>query len=207
MTILAAFVGFFVLLLLRIPIAIALGLVGFVGFGAIVGFGPASRSVGTTAADTVLNYDFATIPMFVLMGNIIARSGISDELYETCQRWLGGLRGGLSLATIASCAGFSAVSGSSLATVSTMAKVSMPPMLRYGYSKPLAAGSVAAGGTLGILIPPSIALILYGIVTETDIGDLFAAGALPGLLGVLLYMAAVVICTIGADRSMTRSFA
>lgn len=191
--VIGGFILLFALLLIRVPIAFALGIVGTIGFGFIVGMGPALRSVGSTASDTVMSYNFAVIPMFILMGNLVARSGISDDLYAASQAWLGGMPGGLALATIASCGGFSAVCGSSLATAATMSRVAVPPMQRYGYSDALASGAVAAGGTLGILIPPSIALVLYGIMTETDIAALFAAGVIPGLLGILLYMVAVSI--------------
>lgn len=191
MAVFLAFVALFALLLLRLPIGFALGLVGTVGFGWIVGMTPALKSLGSVASDTVLSYDFAVIPMFILMGNLVARSGISDELYAASYSWFSGMRGGLAIATIASCGGFSAVCGSSLATAATMARVAVPPMQKYKYSDALAAGSVAAGGTLGILIPPSIALVLYGIMTESDIGKLFAAGLMPGILGIVLYMVAI----------------
>jgi tripartite ATP-independent transporter DctM subunit len=191
MIVLIGFICLFALLLIRVPIGFALGLVGATGFGWIVGLSPALKSIGTVASDTVMSYDFAVIPMFILMGNLIARSGISDDLYAASQTWVGGMRRGLAIATIASCGGFSAVCGSSLATAATMARVAVPPMRSYQYSDAVAAGSVAAGGTLGILIPPSIALVLYGIMTESDIGALFAAGVLPGLLGIVLYMAAI----------------
>ena len=193
MIVFLGFVALFALLLLRVPIGFALGLIGTLGFGAIVGMTPALKSVGSTAADTVMSYNFAVVPMFILMGNLVARSGISDDLYKASFTWLGGMRGGLALSTIASCGAFSAVCGSSLATAATMSKVAVPPMRKYGYADTMAAGSVAAGGTLGILIPPSIALVLYGIMTETDIGALFIAGIVPGLLGIALYMIAIVI--------------
>ncbi|KGB82403.1 C4-dicarboxylate ABC transporter permease [Rhodovulum sp. NI22] len=193
MIVVIGFICLFALLLIRLPIGFALGLVGVTGFGWIVGFSPALKSIGTVASDTVMSYDFAVIPMFILMGNLVARSGISDDLYAASHKWFGGMRGGLAIATIASCGGFSAVCGSSLATAATMARVAVPPMRSYHYADALAAGSVAAGGTLGILIPPSIALVLYGIMTESDIGALFAAGVLPGILGIALYMAAVSI--------------
>lgn len=193
MLLLAAFIVLFALLLLRVPIGLALGLVGTIGFAFIVGLSPALRNVGSVASDTVLSYDYAVIPMFILMGNLITRSGISNDLYKASNTWFGGMRGGLAIATIASCGGFSAVCGSSLATAATMAKVAVPPMRSYKYADSLAAGSVAAGGTLGILIPPSIALVLYGIMTENDIGKLFAAGILPGILGMVLYCVAVSI--------------
>jgi tripartite ATP-independent transporter DctM subunit len=191
MLIALGFISVLALMLARVPIGIALGLVGTLGFAAYIGMMPALRSLGSIASDTVLNYDYAVIPMFILMGNLISRSGISDDLFRASYAWLGSMRGGLGLATIASCGGFSAVSGSSVATAATMVRVAVPSMRRYNYSESLAAGSVAAGGTLGILIPPSIVLILYGIMTETDIGKLFAAGIVPGLLGILLYMAAI----------------
>jgi tripartite ATP-independent transporter DctM subunit len=136
------------------------------------------------------------VPLFVLMGNFITRAGLSEELYAASYAFLGHRRGGLAMATIVACAGFSAVCGSSLATAATMSKVAMPSMRKYGYADTLAAGSVAAGGTLGILIPPSVILVIYGIMTETDIGLLFAAGVLPGMLGVLCYLGAVVTTTI-----------
>jgi tripartite ATP-independent transporter DctM subunit len=200
MLIFLAFMLLFTLLLCRVPIGFSLGLVGIIGFSVIVGVEPALRSLGSVASDTVMSYDFAVIPMFILMANLIGRSGISDDLYATSNVWFGGLRGGLAIATIMSCGGFSAVSGSSVATAATMAKVAIPPMRAYQYSDTLAAGAVAAGGTLGILIPPSIALVLYGIMTQSDIGKLFAAGILPGILGIGLYMAAISIwCRINPN--------
>ena len=125
------------------------------------------------------------------MGNLVTRAGLSQELYKASYSFLGHLRGGLSMATVVACGGFSAICGSSLATAATMAKVSMPSMRKYGYSDSLAAASIAAGGTLGILIPPSVILVIYGIMSEQSIRELFAAGFLPGLLGVLLYLGAV----------------
>ncbi len=188
--------GFLVLLLLilaRMPIAFAMGLVGFFGFlwlndgNWIAALSMASRRV----IDTSQDYGLSVIPLFILMGNLVTRAGLSQELYRASYAFLGHLRGGLSMATVVACGGFSAICGSSLATAATMAKVSMPPMRKYGYSDSLAAASIAAGGTLGILIPPSVILVIYGIMTEQSIRELFAAGFLPGLLGVLLYLAAV----------------
>ena len=132
------------------------------------------------AFDTVLSYDFSILPLFILMGNLVSRSRLSEELYAAAHAMLGHRRGGLAMATIAACAGFSAVCGSSLATAATMSKVAMPSMRRYGYADRLAAGSIAAGGTLGILIPPSVPMVIYGILTESDIGKLFIAGVVPG---------------------------
>ncbi len=188
--------GFLILLLLilaRMPISFAMGLVGFFGFlylndgNWIASLSMASRRV----IDTSQDYGLSVIPLFILMGNLVTRAGLSQELYRASYSFLGHLRGGLSMATVVACGGFSAICGSSLATAATMAKVSMPPMRKYGYSDSLAAASIAAGGTLGILIPPSVILVIYGIMTEQSIRELFAAGFLPGLLGVLLYLGAV----------------
>lgn len=131
------------------------------------------------------------VPLFILMGNFITEAGLSAQLYRASHAFLGHFRGGLALATVVSCGGFSAVCGSSMATAATMSKVAMPSMRKYNYSDDLASGAIAAGGTLGILIPPSVILVIYGIMTETDIGKLFIAGLLPGFLGIVLYMAAV----------------
>lgn len=193
-----ALVGFIVLMalmLVRVPIALAMAVVGFSGCIVYIGVNPSISLLGQIIIDTGFHYELSILPLFILMGAFISRSGISDELYETCYAFLGHLRGGLAMATIAACAGFSAVCGSSLATVATMSNVAMPPMRRKGYSDSLAAGSIAAGSTLGILIPPSIIMVIYGILTETNIGALFVAGVLPGILAVVLYLLAVQIVT------------
>jgi len=198
-------VGFVILLVmilaLRVPIAFAMGLVGFFGFAVLNGLSwdnfstyrwnvPLSLSANRVI-DTVQDYGLSIIPLFILMGNLIARSGLSRELYNASYSFLGHHRGGLAMTTVAACGGFSAVCGSSLATAATMSRVAMPPMRRYGYSDSLATASIAAGGTLGILIPPSVILIIYGLLTETSIRELFAAGLFPGILGILLYLVAV----------------
>ena len=193
--VLLAFGALFALLLLQVPIAFGMAIVGTVGFGFYVGFGPAFRSIGNVATDMVMVYDFSVLPLFILMGAFVARSGISHDLYDASNAWLGHRRGGLAMATVVACGGFSAVCGSSLATVATMSKVAIPSMRKFGYDERLATGSIAAGGTLGILIPPSVALVFYGIMTETDIGQLFAAGIIPGILGILLYAVAVGVMT------------
>ena len=185
------FAALFVLLFLGMPIAFALGLMGVIGLAWRLGINPALSSLGTTASDTVLNYDFAVLPLFILMGSLVARSGVARDLYTAANAWLGGFRGGLAMATVTACAGFGAVCGSSLATAATMAKVAVPPMRAYRYHDSLAAGSVAAGGTLGIMIPPSVPMVFYGIMTQTDIGKIFVAGILPGILGAILYSLAV----------------
>lgn len=181
----------FILIFARVPLAVALGLVGFVGFGMLISWKPAFAMVALATKSSLLNYYLSVIPLFVLMGNFLTRAGISRELYAAAYAVMGHLRGGISLATVVACGGFSAVCGSSLATAATMAKVAMPSMREFGYDDRLATGSIAAGGTLGILIPPSVILIIYGVITETNIGMLFAAGMLPGLIGLLGYLAAV----------------
>lgn len=187
-------IGFAVLLALvfmRIPIALAMGLVGYVGFGMFVSFSAAGSLVASMAYETGVNYELSVVPLFVLMGNLVSRAGLSEELYNASNAFLGHRKGGLAMATIVACGGFSAVCGSSIATAATMSKVTMPSMRKFGYSDSLAAGAIASGGTLGILIPPSVILVIYGVMTESNIGKLFIAGILPGILGVLLYMAAV----------------
>jgi tripartite ATP-independent transporter DctM subunit len=188
---LVGFVALFALLFLGVPIAFGMGLVGLAGFASLVGAGPALDSLGQLAVDSMKSYGLSVLPLFLLMGNFITRARLSDDLYTACHAFIGHRRGGLAMATIVACGGVSAVCGSSLATVATMSRIAMPPMRRYGYAQGLAAGSIAAGGTLGILIPPSIILVIYGNLTETDIGRLFVAGIVPGLLGIALYSAAV----------------
>ena len=195
LTALAGFAILFVLLFLGLPIGFGMMLVGVGGFAYLVAWGPALALLGQTAFDTVLTYSLSVVPLFILMGKLITEARLSDELYRACYAFLGRWRGGLAMATVAACGGFSAVCGSSLATAATMAKVAVPSMRQYGYADSLAAGSIAAGGTLGILIPPSVILVLYGIMTENDIGALFIGGILPGLLGVLLYILAVATTT------------
>ena len=193
----AALIGFCCLLgliFLRLPIAFAMGLVGLVGFAALADFNwtPALSMAARRAIDTSQEYSLSVIPLFILMGNLVTRAGLSHEIYRACHAFLGHHRGGLSMATVVACGGFSAICGSSLATAATMAKVAMPPMRQYGYSDALASASIAAGGTLGILIPPSVILVIYGVITEQSIRELFAAGVIPGALGVVLYLAAIV---------------
>ncbi|MEQ8814467.1 MAG: TRAP transporter large permease [Thalassobaculum sp.] len=184
-----------VIMLAGVPIAIAMALVGGAGLVLVLGFDGAMFIVGQTAFDTGLSYSLSVVPLFILMGNLVNRAGLSDELYAACNAWLGHKPGGLALATAVACGGLSAVCGSSLATAATMGKVALPQMRRYRYDDALATGVIAAGGTLGILIPPSVILVLYGVATQTDIGKLFIAGIVPGILGILGYMAAVrVVC-------------
>ncbi len=177
-----------VLAFLRVPLAFALLSVSLGGISVVMGWDVARSLVPLTISEAVFSYELAVVPMFILMGNILARTGISDDLFSASNAFLGPVRGGLALSTMVTCAGFSAVCGSSLATAATMSKVAYPSMKRYGYSDSLAAATIAAGGTLGILIPPSIILMIYGILTQTNIGHLFVAGVVPGLLGLLMYL-------------------
>lgn len=174
-----------------VPIAFAMTAVGMAGVAVVIGTGPMLAMLGQVFFDNGMSYTLSVMPLFVLMGNFVVQAGLADELYAASNAWLRHRRGGLAMATIVACGGFSSVCGSSLATAATMARVAMPPMRRYGYSDGLAAGTIAAGGTLGILIPPSVVLVLYGIIAQQDIGRLFLAGLLPGLLGVIGYMVAV----------------
>ncbi|UCE31224.1 MAG: TRAP transporter large permease [Burkholderiales bacterium] len=185
---LAALLG---LSFLRVPVAFSMVLVGFAGMYQILGAQGAMANVGQTAFDAAINYELSVVPLFVLMGNFVARARLAEELYTASHAFLGHYRGGLAMATVVACGGFSAICGSSLATAATMAKVAVPSMRRFFYTDALAAGSIAAGGTLGILIPPSVLLVIYGILTQTSIGKLFAAGVLPGLVAIGFYLAAV----------------
>ncbi len=183
-----AFLVLFVLMALRVPVGIAMGLVGVTGFAAVNAIQPALNLFGIVPLRTGNDYDLALIPMFILMGSLATASGLSRELFRASNAWLGHRRGGLAIATIAACGGFAAICGSSVATAATMARVALPEMRRFGYSDRLASGVIAAGGTLGILIPPSIVLAIYGFMTQQDIGRLFIAGIAPGVLAVLLYI-------------------
>ncbi|MBK9596057.1 MAG: TRAP transporter large permease [Rhodocyclales bacterium] len=190
---LIAFAVMLGLTFLRLPIAFSMALVGFLGFAYVVNFNAALSMVGSVAFETGMSYTLSIVPLFILMGNLVTRAGLSAELYRVSYAFLGHRRGGLAMATILACGGFGAVCGSSLATAATMSKVAMPSMRKYGYSDALAAGSIAAGGTLGILIPPSVVMVIYGILTETNIGKLFIAGILPGLVAIACYLAAVAV--------------
>jgi len=170
-------------------------LIGFIGFAVVQGLDPALSMVGQIAFTTVLNEELSVIPLFILMGGFVAISRLSDDLYAAANAFLGHRRGGLAMATVVACAGFASVCGSSFATAATMCKVALPPMRKYGYADTLAAGSIASGATLGIMIPPSVPMLIYGIITRTDVGKLFIAGILPGLLGTALYMSSVYVVT------------
>ncbi len=197
-----AIVGFAIVLLLvllRLPIAFSMGIVGAFGYayergGSILderGLKATMSMVGRQIMDTAQDYGLSVVPLFILMGLFVNKGGMARELYAVSNAFMGQMRGGIAMATVAACGGFSAICGSSLATAATMSKVAMPELRRFGYSDSLATASIAAGGTLGILIPPSVILVIYGLLTETSIGKLFMAGIVPGLLGIVFYILAV----------------
>ena len=181
------------LALLRLPIAFAMGVVGIVGYAYMRdwNFTIAFAVAQTKIYETGRNYTLSVVPLFILMGNFVTRAGMSQELFRAANAFIGHLKGGLAMATILACAGFGAICGSSIATAATFAKVAYPSMRRFGYKDTLATGAIASGGTLGILIPPSTILVLYGVFTETNIGLLFAAGVVPGILAAALLCLAV----------------
>ena len=192
---LIGFLAIFGLALLRFPLAFSMGLVGLVGIGITRGWVPAFASTAQVVYETGFAYTLSVIPLFILMGNFVARAGLAHELFHAAYTFIGHRRGGLAHATIAACAGFGAICGSSIATAATMSKVAYPSMKKLGYSDALSTGVIAAGGTLGIMIPPSTIMVIYGIITETHIGKLFAAGVIPGILTAVLMMIAVVLMT------------
>src|SRR3974390_3228251 len=192
------FLSLFALMLLRVPVGMAMGLVGVSGFGYLVGGAPALKLVGQTSMRTVTDYTFGVIPMFLLMGTFVSNSGMSRELFKTANGFVGHLRGGLGFATVAACGGFAAICGSSVATAATFSAVASPEMRRFAYPQSFATGVIAAGGTLGAMLPPSTVLAVYGIITEQDIGKLFIAGVIPGLLAATMDILTIVI--IGRTR-------
>ncbi|QCS65506.1 TRAP transporter large permease [Achromobacter denitrificans] len=183
------------LIIIRVPVAIAMGIVGACGLGVLNGWESLAFILGRAAFDAVSPASLSVVPLFVMMGVFAAHGGLSRSLYAASTAFLGHWRGGLAVATVGASAVFGAICGSSLATAATMGRVAMPEMRRQGYADSLSAASIVAGGTLGVLIPPSILLMLYGLLTEQSIGQLFAAGVLPGVLGMGLYMLAVVFTT------------
>lgn len=194
----------FVLIFGGVPVAIAMGIVGLVGTASIIGLEPAWFLFGAVYFDSGRNYTLSVVPLFILMGNLVIQSGVATDLYRTANAWMRHFRGGLAMATIVASGGFASISGSSLATTATLARIALPEMRKYGYADRLAGASVAAGGTLGILIPPSVILVLYGIMTQEHIGKLFLAGLIPGLLGVVFYLVAVRLSVRGGDEGMER---
>lgn len=185
--------GLFVLIFLRMPIALAMALAGVVGYIQLSSFASLQFYLSTAWVDKFMSYDFAIVPLFILMGHLATRSGISASIFNAARAWIGHMRGGLAMAAVAGCALFGSISGSSLATASTMTRVAMPEMRKHGFSGALSAGSLAAGGTLGILIPPSIVLIIFALLTEQNIVKLFLAATIPGVLAVVGFMIAISI--------------
>ena len=189
------FLLLFFLLAIGLPIGFAMASTGFLGSVLLIDLNAALSLLGQTAYETPITFNLSVVPMFILMGYFASNSGLSEALFRACNTWLGYRRGGLALATIGGCGAFAAVCGSSIATAATMTQVALPEMKRFNYDYSLATGSIAAGGTIGILIPPSVILVLYGILTETNIGELFLAGFVPGILTIIFFMATISIVT------------
>lgn len=184
---------------LGFPLGFSLLFVGSVGFALVHprGLDAAGTVAGQQILELASSHQFAVLPLFMLMGVFVNKSGIADNMYDVASKWLGHLRGGLALSTVAACGGMAAISGSSLATAATMTKVAVPAMRRYKYNDAFSAGTVAAGGTIGILIPPSGALIVYGLLAEVDIAKLFMAGLIPGIISVVFYIIAIrIVCIV-----------
>ena len=187
------FVALFTLMLLRVPVGMAMGLVGVCGYSYIAGSAPALKLIGQTSMRTVTDYTFGVIPMFMLMGAFVSVSGVSRELFRAANAFIGHLRGGLGVATVLACGGFAAICGSSVATAATFSSVAYPEMRRFGYPQSFSTGVIAAGGTLGAMLPPSTVLAVYAILTQQDIGKLFMAGIVPGLLAMAMYVMTIFI--------------
>jgi len=187
------FAGLFGLMALGVPVGLAMLVAGLAGTVVLAGWTSAAYTLSGQAFATVSYYELSVLPLFILMGNLASASGLSRDLYEAAYRWIGHVRGGLAGASVVGCAGFAALSGSSIASAVTMGRVAYPNMRRYGYGGRLSTGAIAAGGTLGILIPPSTGFVLYAILTEQSIGRLFMAGVLPGLMLTGLFLGTIAI--------------
>lgn len=192
------------LMLIRVPIAVSLASVAIAGFAYFVGPGPAMGILIDSPIRTVTNFNFSVIPMFVLMGALVAASGMSRELFRAANSWVGHLPGGTAIATILACGGFASINGSAVASAATMTQVALPEMRRFGNDPGLSAGVIAAGGTLGVMIPPSVMFILYGALTDTDVVSLFIAGIIPGILGMLMYCITVQVIYLKKPEWMPR---
>ena len=191
--VLVMFAVLLVLLLLRMPIAVAMLLVGIGAYVVIAGWGPVLNTLKTSAYWRFSNYDLSVVPFFLLMGQFATKAGLSKALFDAANAWLGHRRGGIAMAAIGGCAGFGAICGSSLATAATMGQVSLPELRRHNYAGSLATGALAAGGTLGILIPPSVILVIYAILVEANIATMFLAAFIPGILAAVGYIFAISI--------------
>lgn len=185
--------GMFVLIILHVPIGVAMGLAGLIGFGILSGFGPSLSLFGTEPVGILANPDLAVVPLFLLMGSLAAVSGLSSDIYKLVYAWVGHRRGGLAYATIAGCAGFGAVCGSSPATAATMGRIALPEMLQRGYSPKIATGCIASGGTLGMLIPPSIIIVIYAFIAREFVITLFIAALIPAVIAVLGYLLTITV--------------
>jgi C4-dicarboxylate transporter, DctM subunit len=195
-----AIVAMIVLMFLGMWIGMAMAIVGFTAYTYLGGFQSAFTTLSTLPYNTVADYNITAVPLFVFMGALVSTTGVSTDLYNTAYTWLGSLRGGLAVATVAACTAFAAICGSSTASAITMGKVCLPEMKKHNYDDRLATGVVASGGTLGILIPPSLGFILYGIITENSVGALFMAGIIPGIMLAVMFMVVVVLWCL-RDRS------
>jgi tripartite ATP-independent transporter DctM subunit len=191
------FLSRFALMMLRVPVGIAMGVVGVLGFGYLIGdITPALKILSQSPIRTATDAEFAVIPLFLLMGAFASASGMSRELFRASNTFLGHLKGGLGIATIVACGGFAAICGSSVATAATFSKVAYPEMRQHGYPQSFATGVIAAGGSLGIMIPPSTVFAVYGLITEQDIGKLFIAGIVPGILAIGMYIVTINIIAL-----------
>lgn len=197
-------IGILVMILLfltRMSVAYVMAIIGFLGFSIIISFQGGMNLLARSFYETFSSYGLTTVPLFILMGQLAFNSGISRRLYDTAYKFLGSIRGGLAITTVSACTAFGAVCGSSAATAATMATVGLPEMRRKGYADELAAGSVASGGGLGMIMPPSVVLIVYGVMTEQSIGKLFVAGILPAFLVTILFIIAILIwCSISPEQ-------
>ncbi|MEF9603583.1 TRAP transporter large permease subunit [Paracoccus sp. PXZ] len=201
-----AAIGFAVMLgliALHVPIGVAMAVIGVAGFGIMVDWGPALSLLASEPAATLTNLDLAVLPLFMLMGSLAAAAGLAGDVYNIAQAWIGHRKGGLATATILGSGGFGAVCGSGVATTATFGKVALPEMLSRGYAPALATGSIAAGGTLGMIVPPSTVMVLYAVLTEQFVLDLFTAAIIPAIIAVLFYIAAVRVSVwrVGGQRS------
>ncbi|RLC32153.1 MAG: C4-dicarboxylate ABC transporter permease [Deltaproteobacteria bacterium] len=185
----------FILIFSKMPVGFLMALIGVVGFGTVVGFDAAVSMMTRDIFDVFSSYNLTVIPLFILMGQIAFHAGISSRLFNVAYKFMGHWPGGMAIATVGACTGFAAICGSTNATAATMAAVTLPEMRKYNYHDTLATGVVAAGGSMGILVPPSVIFIIYGIMTEQSIGKLFMAGILPGLLLTLLFVLTIIIWT------------
>ena len=200
-----AMAGLFALIMLRVPVAIALGVTGFLGYAALDGWHRAIIALSSTPFDLRDKYSFTVVPLFILMGVVASKSGMSGDLYRAANAAFAGARGALAMGTVGACAGFGAICGSSLATAATMSRVAIPEMRRLGYSDALAAGTVASAGTLGAVIPPSLILIVYAIIAEQGIPQLFAAALIPGLIGTALHIGVILAIGLYRPEALPRS--